>query len=83
VFEYPGCIHIPSKHYIEDEGYYINAFGELLKTKQVINNDLKSNREFLFDLMKSIFSDNFDSINNEVKIYIRNNFFENYDAKYL
>lgn len=79
VFNFPNCIHIPSKHYTEDEGYYINIFNELLKTKNVINNNLKSNREFLFDLMQNIFGNDFDSINHEAKQYIRNNFFKKYD----
>ncbi len=83
VFKYTGYVHIPSKHYIEDESWYINIFRELLKTKRVINSNLKTNREFLFDLMENIFEDNFDSINDKVKRYIKNNFFEKYDIKYF
>lgn len=83
VFKYTGCIHIPSKHYIEDENWYINIFRELLKTKRAINSNLKSNREFLFDLMKNIFENNFDSINDEVKRYIKNAFFEKHDIRYF
>lgn len=81
VFDFSNCINIPSKHYTEDECYYINIFNELLKTKKIINNDLKSSREFIFDLMQNIFGSDFDSINEEVKHYIKNDFFEKYDIK--
>ena len=67
--------YIPSKHFTEDSTYHMNVFGEIIKTNEVIKSNLKSNREFLFDLMKNIFTDEFDDINNEIHKSIRKRFF--------
>lgn len=75
VFKIPGTIHIPAKHYLEDSTYYVNVFKEVIETNKVIANNLKSNREFLFDITQNIFSDLLDTVNDDVHKYIRDSFF--------
>lgn len=67
--------HVPAKHYIEDSAYYLNVFNEVVKTRTVISNGLKSHREFLFDLMSRVFGDAFHDINYDVHAAIKDRFF--------
>ena len=67
--------YIPSKHFIEDTTYHKNIFGEIVKTNRIISNDLKSHREFLFDLMANVFGSEFNDINSDIHSQLRKNFF--------
>jgi hypothetical protein len=66
-----NCVYIPSKHFLEDSCFYLNIFGNIIKTNGVNQRNLKSNREFLFNLMSSVFKDEFYDINEEIQNEIR------------
>jgi hypothetical protein len=76
VFEIPKARHIPARHFLEDSAYYMNVFGDVVKTKEILRSKLKSNREFMFDLMMQIWGEDFEDINNEIHESIRVRFFQ-------
>ena len=75
VYEKEGAKYIPSKHFTEDATYHVDIFNKIIKTTKVIHNDLKSNREFLFDLMANVLGDDFEDINDDIHSSIRKTFF--------
>jgi len=71
--------YLQSTHFLEDSGFYINVFGEIVQTKKVLDSDLKSNREFIFELMSAIYGEDFQDINEEIKREIRDVFLSKYN----
>lgn len=67
--------HLSSAHFLEEEGFYVNIFGDTIKTKKIVESSFRSNREFVFDLMKAVFGESFVDINEDVKIEMRDIFF--------
>lgn len=76
VFPIENATNIPAKHFLEDSAYYVNVFKKIVKTKQISKNNLKSNREFIFDIMKAVFKDDFYDINMEIHQSIRDKYFK-------
>ncbi len=68
--------HIPSKHYIEDSSYYLNVFGEHIKTISAIQCDLTSNLDFVRDIIKSYYQEDFENIEKEINAEIQLKFFK-------
>ena len=68
--------YLSSKHFLEDSGFFINIFGKVIKTNQILESKLRSNKEFIFDLMSIIYGSDFQDINEEIHQEIRDVFFK-------
>ena len=58
--------HMQASHFLENSGFYMNIFGEIINTKKILNSDFKSNQELLFDIMSKLYGEHFADINAEI-----------------
>lgn len=72
--------YIQSKHFLEESGFYVNVFGEIVKTKKVLDSDVRSNVEFVFDLMSAIYGEDFQDVTERVKEDARETFLNRYNV---
>lgn len=75
VFPKENAKNIPAKHFLEDSACYLNIFRKIVKTKKIVDSSVKSNREFMFDIMKAVFGDDFYDINMLIHQSIRDKYF--------
>ena len=71
-------IYINNRHFLEDDGYYLDLFGKTYKTEKILDNEIKSSRDFICDLIKLVFPDEFRDIMSDIKKFVRDQFFHGY-----
>jgi aerobic-type carbon monoxide dehydrogenase small subunit (CoxS/CutS family) len=65
---------IKGKHFLEESGNYINIFEEMIRTRATIQTFSKSTNEFLIDVFKALYKENYEDILDTISMQCRTNF---------
>jgi aerobic-type carbon monoxide dehydrogenase small subunit (CoxS/CutS family) len=65
---------IKGKHFLEDSCNYINIFEEIVRTRATIQTSSKSISEFLIDVCKALYKENYEDILSKICAQFKSNF---------